>query len=110
MSTKFLKVKIKSLAAEARIIRHEERKSRGQLRNDLANHRKGIVRREARNTQLAYGYLRGRSYRQLEHSCHRQPDWEAVERMVKRYGRLNQPLKEWANEQEERQSMRGAAA
>lgn len=96
MSTKFLKVKIKSLAAEARIIRHEERKSRGQLRNDLAAHRKGIVRREARHTQLAYGYLRNRPYRKLEQTCHRHPDWSSVERMVKRYGTLKQPLKEWA--------------
>lgn len=109
MSTKFLKVKIKSLAAEARIIRHEERKSRGQLRNDLAAHRKGIVRREARSSQLAYGYLRGRPYRKLEPTCHRQPDWTAVERMVKKYGRLQQPIEEWKDEQE-KQSVRSAAA
>ncbi len=97
----FLKVKIKSLASEARIIRHEERKSRGQLRNDLTAHRKGIVRREARHTLLAYGYLRGRPYRVLEQTCHRQPDWTAVERMVKKYGQLKQPIEEWKDEQRE---------
>lgn len=63
-----LKVKIKSLAAEARIIRQEERRSRGRLRDSLALHRKGVVREEARYSQLAYGFIRGRRYEQLETS------------------------------------------
>ena len=89
MSIRHLKVKIKSLAAEARIIRHEERQVRGLDRVALSEHRRGIVRREARSAQLAYGYLRGRLYRQLERTCSTSrpgPDWAAVERLVKRYG------------------------
>jgi len=66
----YLKVKIKSLAAEARIIRHEEAKARKwkntALRVGLAGHRRGIVRSAARHTHLAYGFLRGRPYKAME--------------------------------------------
>lgn len=58
----FLKVKIKSLAEEAKIIRHEERKSFNPAqRNSLHQHRTWDVRRESRAALLAYAYLRGRS-------------------------------------------------
>jgi len=85
----FLKVKIKSLAAEAQIIRHEERRSAGLRRASLCEHRRGIVRREARSALLAYGYLRGRLYPELERSNRPNrpgPDWATVERLVKKYG------------------------
>lgn len=83
---RMLKVKIKALAAEAKIIRFEERRVAGQIREDLYLHRVQVVRREARATHLAYGYLRGRSYQQLEASCVEPPDWKKIESMVKRYG------------------------
>ena len=66
---RFLKVKIKSLAAESKIIRLEERKTRYVdtegisycLREELYQHRVGDVRQETRSALLAYAYLRGRS-------------------------------------------------
>lgn len=76
-----LRVKIKSLAEEARIIRREERgcgKSRARCRLpeaaaklDLARcslreHRVGVVRRESRYSLLAYAFLRGRPFRAVE--------------------------------------------
>lgn len=95
MSTVFLKVKIKSLAAEAKIIRHEEEKRKGpyvltprtntqqqaqryrrqpldynDIYFELRGHRTWIVRNEARATQLAYAYIRGRRYRQIEAKTH----------------------------------------
>lgn len=90
----YLKVKIKSLAEEARIIRKEERKTVGRLRAALLEHRVIDVRREARATQLAYGFLRGRSYRQLENKCRSEhppfdragPNWSRVEKMILKYG------------------------
>jgi len=76
MSTLFLKVKIKSLAAEAQIIRKEEVKRKGRKTNeplawndiycDLHKHRVLNVRQEARATLLAYAYLRQRTYKQVE--------------------------------------------
>ncbi len=63
-----LKIKIKSLAAESRIIRLEEKKWRGghPMRISLWDHRVKAVRNEARAALLAYGFLRGRTYRQVE--------------------------------------------
>jgi hypothetical protein len=83
----YLKVKIKSLAAEARIIRKEtKRAKRASIRDGLALHRKGPVRFEARHTHLAYGFLRGLEYRQMEQKAHTPPDWDKVRRMIERYG------------------------
>ncbi len=81
----YLKVKVCSLAAEARLIRREERRSRTH-RMGLAEHRRGPVRREARSALLAYGFLRGRQYLQLEAKVHTKPDWRRVEELVSRYG------------------------
>lgn len=97
---RFLKVKLKSLAAEARIIRKEEMRSHGTLRDALCIHRRVIVRSEARATHLAYGFLRGRQYIQLEHKAESAPDWKKVESMVKRYGQagIADHLNEWRGE------------
>lgn len=85
MSVKYLKVKVKSLAEEARIIRHEEHAAKRQYRwaKDqqgaeaiyteahntfwgLRQHRTYDVRNEARAAHIAYGYLRGLSYAVIE--------------------------------------------
>lgn len=90
MSIVFLKVKIKSLAAEASIIRKEERKAKANSRwlrthtqhtdehnnreyikarhlfFDLKDHRKHPVGTESRAALIAYGYLRGRKYKIIE--------------------------------------------
>lgn len=63
---RFLKVKIKSLAAEARIIRLEETRAIGTLREELHNHRVLDVRSECRATHIAYAYIRGRRFDQVE--------------------------------------------
>lgn len=83
----YLKVKIKSLAAEARIIRMEERRVNGRRRwvyehqgpakrieelnrefDGLHYHRVMDVRRESRAAQLAYAFIRGRDYKSIEPS------------------------------------------
>lgn len=115
MSIAYLKVKIKSLAVEATIIRHEERKYGGSwrwLRKQEANpkttlalsdtmrtwhglwtHRSELSI-EQRAALVAYGYLRGRAYREIETDPHwlkapfsRQgPDWNRVRDLVWKYG------------------------
>ena len=83
----YLKVKIKSLAAEAKIIRIEEKRARRPgLRRGLEDHRRGIVRTEARHTHLAYGFIRGLEYHQMESTTHEAPNWEKVRKMVEKYG------------------------
>lgn len=86
---RFLKIKLKSLACEARIIRLEEQRSAGDLRNKLHAHRVTAVRRAARLTHLAYGFIRGRRYRQIEPACDIEPDWKEVGKMVKKYGLID---------------------
>lgn len=89
-----LKIKIKSLAEEARIIRAAEAKQKGCADNfaypgegwKLWTHRINVVRPEARATQLAYAYLRGRTYRQVEPIRQTEPEWRRVQKMVENYG------------------------
>ena len=151
----YLKVKIKSLAAEASDIRNQERKininararkrmardlqlgrlvgepdgsnswvlydeatisrlekklarSRARLQNSkamsafwgLRNHRTNEVRKEARSSFIAYGFLRGRSYSSIEQTD-KPVDWDRVEALVKKYGEDDirermQRFAEWA--------------
>ena len=99
----YLRIKIKSLAEEAKIIRREEKKPHSDMnefgysghRIGLRCHRTGTVRREARHTLLAYGFIRGRKYRQMEAKCEFPPDWDAVRRMVGKYGLPDPTWKMW---------------
>lgn len=61
-----LRCNVKSLAAEASIIRKEIRRAGGEYKNLLAMHRRITVRYEARHTQLALAFVRGVKYRQVE--------------------------------------------
>lgn len=84
-----LKVKIKSLAKEAKFIRHEEARFKnvdGRTYCELHDHRVHDVRREARATHLAYSFVRGKSLEQVEPKSRTDPDWTRVEEMVKKYG------------------------
>ena len=86
----YLRVKIKSLAAEARIIRAEElkcRKKQWKLRNGLSLHRRGIVRSVSRDNSLAYGFLRGRPYSKLETKGTKAlPNFNEIWKLAKRFG------------------------
>lgn len=74
MHENFIKLKIKGkhLALEPAIIRHEERKAlkRGDLYaySSFRSHRITVLRDESRATFLAYGYLRGKSYKSIENT------------------------------------------
>lgn len=73
-----LRVKIKSLAAESRIIRREAHRYRGEdnefVRGQLHSHRVCVVRFESRATQWAYAYLRGVPYKVIEPDAKLQKD------------------------------------
>lgn len=84
-----LKIKAKSLAEEARIIRKEEHKLKelpfskrsevlkyqfgGEYTHcfldDIKFHRRWHVRNEARATQLAIAYIKGKAYSSIEKVC-----------------------------------------
>jgi len=116
MSKTYLKVKIASLAAEARIIRNLEKRRRNVHRKKrpgvsiifddvwcgLNTHRRFELRTEARCAQLAYGFLRGRHYRVLENDPHwlkppfskRQPNLRRIAELVCKYAELDGKLVE----------------
>lgn len=79
-------MKIKSLAAEAAIIRFEERRTKGDLRASLRNHRVEVVRQEQRSSLLAYGLLRGRSYAQLEKGAKTPADHSRIATLLHSFG------------------------
>lgn len=105
-----LKIKAVSLAAEITLIRREERKwlkSRRWLAKATGNtlpadaniqkaraeanfwglrtHRLAL-RPEARVAHIAYGFVRGRTYAEIERTGSSIPDWSKVIRLVKTYG------------------------
>lgn len=83
-----LRVKVKSLAAEAKIIRREEERAKSWHEwMSLKDHRKGIVRREARAAQLALAFLRGMSYETVEPVVRpgNEAPWKRVKELVLKY-------------------------
>lgn len=114
MSLSYLKVKIKSLTAEARIVRHEERKILGSARwyrrrdfetqantpsaeqescyidyQGLHCHRTENIRRETRSALLAYSYLHGRMFKSTENMLMKKPpSWSRIVALVKKYDSL----------------------
>ena len=85
-------MKVKSLAAEAHIIRLEERKALGRRVPDTAvyvslrTHRVCDVRREQRSSLLAYGFLRGRPYASIEKpAATNPPDWVRVRKIASKF-------------------------
>ena len=88
-----LKIKAKSLAAEAKIIRLEElklrKKGRGPETTSLHLHRTIDVRQTARATHLVRACLRGVPYRALEHTTRQKmPDTVKLQAiaMLTKYG------------------------
>jgi hypothetical protein len=117
----YLKIKIKSLAAEAVIIKREEQRWKAApftvdntklthpLYFSLRHHRLFEVRNECRSAIIAYGYLRGLAYKQIEAKCHESPNWERIAELIRKYGpagkyfsaearkQLAEDLKLWAS-------------
>lgn len=118
-----LKIKLLNLAAEIRIIKSEEKRIEQHIRNcpsteegekwkhahysdlnSIRQHRYDFVKTEARDTMLAYGYLRGRSYARMEPKRYSDPNWNNIERMILKYGKgvkaqdAKQGFEQWKQE------------
>lgn len=81
-----LRVKVMSLAEEARIIRRLEGRTWGSIREEMSAHRRGVVREESRAAHVAYGLIRGLPIDRIEVKVKTEPDWVKVEKLCKRYG------------------------
>jgi hypothetical protein len=122
----FLKIKLKELAAEGQANRLEQirwgrkiaklRAKHGQaartfnaesMVNALSEHKRRVIRVEARHSHLAYGFLRGRRYIEMERLADKPPNWEKVLDEATRFGAfyfkgdkraLAQRFAEWQDE------------
>ena len=88
-----MRVKVKSLAAEAGIIRAEERRALSGRKPDwdlyvsLRDHRRREVRKEQRSAMLAYAFIRGREYGRCEKpGAGNGPDLKRVGQLIEKYG------------------------
>ena len=112
----YLKVKVCTLAAESKCIKVQQRHwkkraaaARAREKDEnlkpflkseatiafaeqnffgLRQHRvgKGGVQKEARDSNIAYGFLRNRTYSVIEKFAYTKPNWENIERMVRKFG------------------------
>lgn len=101
----YLKIKLNHLAAEARIIKREKEKwlkkaaigrqrafekqmqnpTKSIMADSIHQHRLTCVRPEARDSLLAYGFLRGLPYSQIEAKRFTDPNWSNVKANIKRF-------------------------
>lgn len=81
-----LKVKVISLADEARTIRRLEAKAKHVIQSELHEHRVKQVRWAARDAHIAYGFVKGRTWKQMEATAKSEPNWKAIIAMVEKYG------------------------
>jgi len=80
-----LRVNVKSLASEARIIREEiQRVSDKDIKADLHCHRQRRVRPEARTAHLALAFVKGKSYRSAEAKARVAPVTKDIVRKLQR--------------------------
>lgn len=93
-----LRIKVKSLTAEAVIIRAEARKTTGMVKWGLNHHRKTVVRECTRENLLAYGLIKGIPYETMEKRCHTSPNLSSVSRIAERFGGSTQAIEQWVQE------------
>lgn len=97
-----LRVKLKNIADEAKTIRIEEQRANKarnfKLQSELREHRVGTVRRAARETLLAYQFLRGFPYAAVEKPNSKPLSKDSIKRieyMCRRYGKQTLDFKKW---------------
>jgi hypothetical protein len=90
-----LRIKIKSLAAEAVTIREEARKVHGMTKWELNHHRTSVVRVHSRHNLLAYGLLRGVPYEVMERKCNVTPNFITVTQHAKKFGGTVEEITAW---------------
>jgi hypothetical protein len=90
-----LQIKLISLADESRTIRRVEGKLKRaepyhqhlhETRLSLREHRKDVVACASRETHLAYGFLKGKTYKAIEPKRFTDPNWKEIQRMIQAYG------------------------
>lgn len=71
--------------------------------DNLYRHRKYIVRHEARHSQLAYAFLRGKTYKATEDKANSYPNWDKIQELAQRFSEedkriVAQKFEQWRQE------------
>lgn len=87
------------MAYEAQANRKEAGQHRGPKRHELNTHRKVVIRRAARATQLAYAYCRCRLYLVTERPDSNlfTLDYKEIARMIRQYGGAGRANVQWGD-------------
>jgi len=111
--TVHLRIKIKSLVAESRIIRAEANRLKPFIakesdtnkkrplqnrRERLHNHRRDVVRVHTRLNLLAYGILRGIPYEVMEKKCFEKPYFPKISKIAKDFGAAEDQITKWVSD------------
>jgi len=92
-----LRVNVKSLAAEAVIIRNETKRAGKDYKDSLYVHRVGRLRTEARYAQLALAYIRGKRYKLCENRV-REGNEPSFNKIIAKLGKISYLLNEGKHE------------
>ena len=98
--TIYLRIKIKSLVAEAQIIRQEAKKTSGNVKWGLNDHRKMVVRHHIRHNLLAYCIIKGTPYSAIEKKCEILPDFKKIVVIARKFGATDEVINLWLEEAE----------
>ena len=94
-----LRVNIKSLAAEAKIIKQEIKKTPDQtIKNSLSCHRKTNLREEARVAHLSLACIRGVPYEVVESKAKTKPNFYKISKKIEKHLSFYYP--EWTDKKE----------
>lgn len=93
-----LKIKIKTLVEESKIIRAEEKKfnwideqENKWPRSQLREHRITVVRNHTRHNLIAYGCLNGVPYENIEKKCRELPDFDCIKKIAVNFSNKYDP-------------------
>ena len=75
----------KKLARSQAILANPKAMERQQ---GLYQHLQNVVRPEARASYIAYGFLRGRTYSEIEVNAQTKPVWEKVRRLIEKFAEV----------------------
>jgi hypothetical protein len=96
-----LRVNVKSLAAEAKIIRQEAWRCGPAYEAELTMHRRGRLREESRYAQLALAFVRGVPYLAVERNAKEKPVYDKLFDKIRGFYRdvnhVSDPLGQWLN-------------
>jgi hypothetical protein len=81
----YARVNVKSLAAEAKVIRRETERAGKAYKDGLAVHRRGRLREEARYAHLALAFFRHSKYRSVEEKCYSPPSEKRLHEKASRF-------------------------